>query len=141
VDHFKVPKLAGICDDAFGETEADGEIFQIRGTGHHHRMCRTVMDNRDRGFLSDQTNAAIIPRRPGGSRQRKRGLGDQASPPGAGLQGARPDPGNGNAAPTAEVQVPRAIPAFQAICSTDSRQPSARGAIVSRGTMISPEDR
>src|SRR6185312_13355938 len=38
-------------DDAFGQAEADGEVFQVGGGGQHHRVRGAVVGERDRGFF------------------------------------------------------------------------------------------
>lgn len=35
-------------DDAFAEADAEGEVLQIDGRGHHDGVCRAVIDERDR---------------------------------------------------------------------------------------------
>src|SRR5690606_17651727 len=43
----------GILDQAFGEREAQRELLEVAGRGHHHRECAAVVAQRHRHFLDD----------------------------------------------------------------------------------------
>ena len=45
--------------DAFGQTEADREIGQVGGSGHHHRVGGAVIGERDGRFLGQRALARV----------------------------------------------------------------------------------
>ncbi len=47
--------LAGLGDDTLGQAEADGEVLEVPGGGHHHRMGRTAKGEGHRRLLRDHT--------------------------------------------------------------------------------------
>jgi hypothetical protein len=42
-------------DDALGQAEADSEVLQVRGRGHHHGMRGAVVDQRHRHLIRHRT--------------------------------------------------------------------------------------
>ena len=53
----KLLDLAGACDHAFGEAEADREVLEIARRRHHHRIGAAVVADRDRRLLGDGARA------------------------------------------------------------------------------------
>jgi hypothetical protein len=68
--------LGGAGDDAFAEREAECEVLQVGGRGHHHRMRDAVVDQRDRRLVDDHVlelgqNASPHARNPARTRRRR----------------------------------------------------------------------
>ncbi len=77
IDDFDPHYGAGIGNDAFGEREAIGEVFQIGGRRHHDGMGRAIISERDRRLLGHGALSLL---------RAARTIGDAADGPGGGRQ-------------------------------------------------------